>query len=362
MPSTEPASKRDQVVFACGDSEFALGDVIDGAHFRGEIEPIWKELLMRIEAERTAGNNSAELDSAELDSAAVAFRYRYDLITAEETEAWLEARGLTLADFSDYFAREQWGKTFGSNSRPNATRYEAASEDLRELLLVEVVMTGELDRMATRLAWRVAARAAVNEVGAEAIAEARKEFLERNVLSEAEIAPWLSELDRDQGWLDGIMEMEAAYRAGCASRLTAEACKRELGAVRLPMTRFQVELIELESHDAAREAFMCVRDDGMSMAEVAQEGRYPFHETEMVLEQIADDLQQKFLSLTPGSLLEPSPREDGFLLTRILSKREPTLEEPAVRARVEERILERHFADLSAGCIQWHLGLNNPSE
>ena len=43
-------------------------------------------------------------------------------------------------------------------------------------------------------------------------------------------------------------------------------------SLRLRLTRFEIERIELESRDAAKEALFCVREDGMSMEEVATEG------------------------------------------------------------------------------------------
>jgi len=362
MANSEPALKEDRVVFECGASSYTVDDVIDAAHFRGELEPFWQQLLLRAAAEKKASDNEAELDGSELDAAAIAFRYRYDLITAEETEAWLQARGLTLADFSDHFAREQWDKTFGSITKPEATPFIEASAEQRDLLVVDLTMTGELDRMATRLAWRVAAWDTAKEADATAIEEERKHFFKRSGVSSEKITHWLGGLYRDLAWFDGMIALEAAYSARCANGLTPEARHRELGSLRLPLTRFDVELVELESHDAAKEAYLCVRDDGMSMAEVAEEGRYPFHRTEMVLEQIADDLQQKFLSLTPGSVLEPAAREDGFLLTRIIAKKEPSLDDPDVLARVEQRILERHYTDIASGRIKWRLISNSFEE
>ena len=342
------------MIFTAGDSDYTVRDVIDAGWFRGKLEPWWKESLGRIEAVARAEEAGSELESSELDAAAVAFRYRYDLITAEETEAWLEGRGLNLTDFSEYFARTQWGRVLGK-AKTEQTTYADASAEERELFVVDLIMSGELDGLAERFSWQVAALTASGAPDEEQLAEARKTFLERNVLNEEEIAHWLSGLGRDQAWFDGMIALEAAFRARCATLLTEESRERELVALRLPLTRFEVELIELESRDAAMEAFMCVRDDGMSMEEVAEEGRYPFHQTEMVLEQISEDLQQKFLSLTPGSLLEPTPREDGFLLTKILEKKVPTLAEPDVRARVEQRIMERHFAELTSGRIHWRL-------
>jgi hypothetical protein len=331
-------------VFSCGGRDFTVRDVIDAAHFRGELEPFWRTLLLRQAAEEKAAATDAEPDETAIDEAAVAFRYQYDLITAEETEAWLEARGLTLSDFSEYFARVQWGEMFAGRIDPPAREFADARAEERELLAADLILGGDFDPLAARLAWRVAAFDAAN-------GEVKEEEQPLARLDAAAIG-------RDENWLQEMSQMEAAYRARCEQRLSAEARQRELGSLRLPLTRFDVEMIELESRDAASEAFLCVRDDGMSMQEVAEEGRYPFRRTELVLEQIPDDLQQKFLSSTPGSLLEPTAREDGYILTKLVQKKEPSLDDPEVRARVERRILERHFSDVSSGRIQWRIMMN----
>lgn len=328
-----PVSKESRVVFSCGAREFTVRDVVDAAHFRGEIEPFWRESRRRCQAEaRGLEDPNTNLEDAALEEAAIAFRYEHDLITAEETEAWLDARGLTLEDFSAYFARVEWDKIFGGRFTPENPAFEQASAEEREVLVIDLILSGKFDRLAAQLAWRVAA-------------------------SEADPPPQgygaAGQQEREE-----LPAMEAAYRRRCEQRLTPEALQRELSTVRLPMTRFAVEVVELESRDAAKEAFMCVRDDGMSMQEVAREGRYPFRRMELVLEQVPDEMQQKFLSLTPGSLLEPTPREDGYVLTRLLEKKEPTLDEADVRRRVEQRILQRHFTDLSSGRIQWRILMN----
>ncbi len=321
MASSVPVLKESRPVFSRGSRDYTVRDLIEAAHFRGEVAPLWQEFLRRKEAAARGEESDTELDGSVIDEAAIAFRYQYDLITAEETEAWLEARGLTLSDFSEYFARIEWGKIYAGRGEAPATPFEDANEEERDLFMVDLVLSGELDRMAQRFAWRVAASDDEN-----------------------------------------LEDLEAAYRSHCEQRLTKEARERELGAVRLPLTRFAVEMIELESRDAAREAFMCVRDDGMSMEEVAREGRYPFRRMELLLENIPDDMQQRFLSLTPGSLLEPTARDDGFVLTRLLQKNEPKLDDAAVRERVDQRILSRHFADLASGRIQWRIPPVNGAE
>src|SRR6476646_12096030 len=105
MEITESTSGLDLVVCACGEQEYTARDAIDAAIFRGQLDVKWKEFLHQVAAERRADELDLEADESAISSAAEAFRYEYDLITAEETEAWLANRGLTVDDFTDYFTR-----------------------------------------------------------------------------------------------------------------------------------------------------------------------------------------------------------------------------------------------------------------
>src|SRR5881296_4144664 len=112
MPTTESTSGLDLVVCACGEREYTARDAIDAAIFRGELDVKWKEFLHQVAAERQADELDVEPDESAISSAAEAFRYEYDLITAEETEAWLANRSLTFDDFSDYFTSHYWANAF----------------------------------------------------------------------------------------------------------------------------------------------------------------------------------------------------------------------------------------------------------
>jgi hypothetical protein len=153
-----------------------------------------------------------------------------------------------------------------------------------------------------------------------------------------------------------MVAIESAYRQRCRSVLLPQAYKNEISLLRLPLTRFETEVIELESHDAAQEARFCVTEDGMSMEEVASEGRYPFRNVDFLLEDLPPDLQQLFTSVSPGELLSPMPRGDGFELCRVIKKTEPDTEDPAVQERVEQRLLNRHFSELSSKHVERRLG------
>jgi len=119
-----------------------------------------------------------------------------------------------------------------------------------------------------------------------------------------------------------------------------------------------MEVIELDSKDAAREALLCVRDDHMAMEEVAREGRYPFSREQTLLEDIAPDVQQRFLSASAGDLMEPMELDGSYRLCRITGKKEPDPEDPSVRGRVDQRLLDRHFNEVASRHIRWDLLLS----
>src|SRR6516225_858433 len=356
MAITESTSGLHLLVCTCGEREYTARDAIDAAIFRGELDVKWKEFLDEVEAEKRADELELELDESAISSAAEAFRYEYDLITAEETEAWLANRGLTLDDFAGYLTREYYASTLQEEIIPDEIEYPSAEAELHQLFLAALILSGELDRMTGDLIVRLAARCAGKEPSSDATATEKQKFLHRNGIKSAQLASWLEQLERDSKWLDEMLAMEAAYQKHCDTLLVPEARQRELLALRLPLTRFETEMIEVESLDAAREVLFCVREDGMSMQEVATEGGYPYRRADFILEDLPVDAQHRFLSVSAGEMLKPLARGDGFELCRILKKIEPQPDDPKVKSRIDRRLLDRHFAELTSKYTQRRLG------
>ena len=347
MSSTESVSPYDVIVCACGTQEYTARDAVDAAVFRGELEEKWQAFLRHVAAEERADELELELDESAISAAAEEFRYRHDLITAEETERWLANRGVTFEEFSDYFARQYCVGAVDEAFSSERIAYTSAPQELRHLFIAELILSGALEDMTIKLMWRLAARCAGKEPTPDAIAAEKRKFLHRMGIEPAQLADWLGEMGRDSEWLNEMLTIEAAYGAHCDTLLVPQARQRELMALRLRLTRFEIELIELESQDAAQEALFCVREDGMSLEEVATEGRYPYQRADFLLEDLPADAQQKYLSVSEGDLLEPMARGDGFEVCRVIRKVEPRLEDPTVKLRIDQRLLNQYFSDLT---------------
>jgi len=355
MAITESASSLDLVVCACGAQESTARDAIDAAMFRGELDDKWEKFLRDVGAEDRADELDLDADQAAISAAAEAFRYEHDLITAEETEAWLANRALTLDEFSNYFTRQYYAGAVDEDAIPDEVEYQSASPELRQSFLADLILSGEFDRMATELIWRLAARCAESDPTPEAISVEERRFFERNEVKPTRLAEWLKKIGRDSKWFAEMLALEAAYRRCCEGILVPQARRRELTMSRMLLTQIEMEIIELESQDAAQEALCCVREDGMSMEEVAAEGRYPYRRVTFVLEEIPADAQQRFVSASAGHILGPIARGDGFELCRVIEKTEPQLDDQSVQSKINQRLLKRHFSELASRYIQRRL-------
>ena len=160
MSSTESVSPDKVIVCACGTHEYTARDAIDAAIFRGELEEKWQTFLGHVAAEERADELELELDESAISAAAEEFRYRHDLITAEETETWLANRGLTFGDFSAYFARQYCVGAVDEGYSSEPVRYVSAPQELRHLFMAELILSGQLDDMTVKLMRRLAARCA----------------------------------------------------------------------------------------------------------------------------------------------------------------------------------------------------------
>ncbi len=352
------ATERTIPVFVVGDRSWTVDDVIAAAGFRGELDEWWAQVRLMDRCESEAARRG-EAGEAALQLAVEQFRYERDLITAEETENWLEARGLTLDDFSDHFIRRHWMERLGSEMEMSAPSDLSVPFQHRDWLRIELLLSGGFEKMAVELSWRICV---VEKDAAgmmpERIEEERAGFLERTGAKTCE--DWCARHDRDRNWLEEMLAAEAAYRMEAKRVLTVPRGERMLHDLRMPLTRVELEILEVECLAVAREAVLCVREDGACLEEVAREGGYPFRRQEVLIESLAPELQQKALCAAPGEVLEPMARGDGFNLARVMRKTEPTLNDPEVRARIEREILEHHFRDLTASRVQWQPGFAPP--
>lgn len=345
------------VVLAAGDQRFDASDVMDAAWFRGELQPWWHELLVGLACERDAQESAP--DEEGLQSISEQVRYQHELITSEEAEAWLTARRLSLDDLTDYCHRRYWRERAPNHSPAEAIDFLAAGSDLRALFLKELLFAGTFKELARHLAWRVAADVAPS-ASPDGGKSQRADFFRRTGLEPLKLSESLQQIGRSGAWLESLIEAEACYAWHCTQICTTENRTRSLATLRLPLTWFEVEMIDLESEDAAREACFCLETDGLSMAELAGQEHYRIERREYLLEEFSEELQLRFLGAEKGQVRQITTFDHRFQVCRILDKREPTLADENVVRRVDAELITAHFDNLVSKRVVWLVKSDSP--
>jgi hypothetical protein len=294
----------DDEVFSVDGEPFSWRDVLAAAELRGAV-------AAAIEATRQglAGVAASEPSPEAVRDAAARFRYDRGLLAADELESWLARWRLSVADWTAHLAR---------SLRAGAQDTAAPPEELGNAAAVDAICGGLLEREATRLATD-AALAGLDTAGAS---------------------------DR----LERIAAAAGAARAELAASADVE---REIASRTLEWTRIDTEQLELADPDAAREAALCVRVDGRSLAEVAADCGVPATRRELYLEDAERERLPALLGANAGELVGPIERDGGFLLVQVHSRIRPSADDPALRRRAEADLVERAAERARETRVRW---------
>lgn len=311
------ASAVPLAVFRCGPRTFSIDDVFCAADCLGELSGFREAWAARERAAAAAAEAGQRADPDAVEQAVEAFRYERDLVSAEECERWLAARGLAPADLIESFTR-RW---LAERSEVVASSSGGGPPEawLRRDALLDVAF----DRWACALAARVAT-AAEQRLGWDACTVR---------------AAWC--------------ELEAAHRTVTARWLTSECRQRALAGEWLRFTRVEFTYAEFDSEGAAREAVLCAREDRLPLARVAEENGFPCRRAQEFLSGLAPSWAELLTGAQPGDLLLPPARQGDHVVLEFQARVEPTLTDSVVRGRIDEVLREQGLRECESRHIRW---------
>ena len=287
----EPIGVR--TAFTAEDRSYTWTEVVAAAEERGDVDALEREAVAGL-----AGLAQVTPDPKQVEVAGDDFRRRRRLLSADEMQAWLEHWGLTLGRWSDYLRRAiARGEAPGSaaNERPEP-----------EVLWAEAVCSAALNDWA----WKLAARTAVGG--------------------------------------------DAAYEALLRDAATPAAQARALEQHQVDWLRVDFELLELPAEGMAREAALCVRDDGLSVREVAERAGLQAATHSLLLRDAPEGLAEPLLSATPGDVVGPVAAGEAYAVALVRAKRPPAADDPVIQDLLEDEVPRRAVESEVNRAVKWH--------
>lgn len=325
-PSANPGAPTQWPAFRAGPRVFSIDDILTAAAWRGDLanfRSAWNERLLR-----AAGAHSAGLtpEPDDVEAATDAFRYARDLVSAEECERWLAQRGLVFDDLADSMTRRLQAELGDENqpSRQMEPDDDQDTDEIEERFRIDALLADEFTDWAHQLAWRIA------------------------LACEDHAMPSV-----DTALASVWQELEERFAAVSSTLTTPESRKRELAAQRLQLMHVEVVAAEFDNEAAAREAYLCSREDGMALAEVAAANGFPCHTYQSFLGDLPADWQQVLVSATPGDVTPPLTSDGNVVVLRLLAKREPSVDDETVCNRLNQDLRRQRFGELEAKHVRW---------
>ena len=305
-----PPGFAERPAFQCGDERFSWAEVHAASRLRGTWQAVEDGAVLGLACIHRMGFEAGTLAASEVVAATTRFRHERNLLSGDELEAWLEHWGLSAAAWRDYFRRALLRERWASDVDETARKFVVHDEELAEALWAEAICSGALEAAARRLAGDAGLAAAT------------------------EVTP-------PAGTAQRLALIQAAADEALAAAGTVEAIEREVAAHQLDWLRLDGWRLNLPNEDQAREAAMCVRQDGQPLAQVAADCAARLEALQVHMSDADGELGPLLLAAREGELIGPIAREGSYSLMVIDRKVRPDRADPETQRRATESVSRR---------------------
>ena len=302
-------------IFSLGDHRFDWSDVKVAAAVWGDWQDVERRARQGLAALRFLEADEREIEAERLEAASDDFRERRNLISAEEMTAGLDERGLDADEWIAVIERSLARERCAAEMDEIVATYPVEKEEIDAIAECESFCSGGADSAA----WKLAAVAAFAAAKGALEAPATENDAERESRN-GRLAALIEEL--------------------CAGAVTPDAVERMVELHRLDWTTVDCRLAAFGDEDAAREAALCVLEEGEDLAAIAESAGSRLDRSRFVLEDLPAELRQRLLSAEKGKLVGPIVLADRPTLLIVDDKRAPDAGETTVRERAERRLVD----------------------
>jgi hypothetical protein len=316
-----------QVALLFDDEEFSYRDVLAAAVISGS----WGEFAPR--AARHARPAPDHLESSQVKEQIERFRRSHHLEAASDLHKWLDLRDLSndqLSNFARWRAHEEGAD--GPFDIPEEPPEPSAWWS-------EAALAGDFGTWAEVL---------VGWLGAERLRLKTGDDQSARDLGDNEpvlAMPAFVSIDRDR--LRRIGEAKRAHDHCYKASPSEDALRSCLARNGLLWTELEYAQAEFGSVQAAREALLCVREDGEPLESVAERAGTEVRTTRALYRDLPPSLGALVVALIPGDCA--IHRESAIVLHRRVS---PTLEQPSTRQMAAEELAREAVEASVAGRVR----------
>lgn len=309
----DPHGDDQAIAFRVDEVDYRWAEVFAAARQNGDLDILHTEvrqaqaLLVMADADDSVASRKSEREAQR------AFRRARRLHAGEDLEAWLGERGVSLTQWRDYIRGQVLRHAHASQLDAVVEHHPPPDVAVRAALPVWGACSGAFARWASELATRVAVAHAV-----------------------CEDDPATSASPSGPGEPDQLDAGYARFAETVATRRRLEAL---VTSRYLEWLRVDCDLAVLPDEDVAREARLCVRDEGWSLSDATRAGRGSVHRKSLLMEEVDSETRPVLVGAREGALLGPLALPDAAMLVHVHRKTPPQLDDEEIAARATSELV-----------------------
>jgi hypothetical protein len=331
------------------DQPITLDDTLMELFVSGRWEHVSRRLRLGVSLEVIGHEPGDHTQRA----AEIAFRRRYRLLAADDLREWLDQRSISVSEWRDHIGRGVLADEFDDVAPPDLDGVEKL---VAEHAFHALLLDGELAAARDRLLAAMAAHQLLDDDHDVATATGPSDD-DIALARSAHDDPTLPLVSRD---LDELARIVSTVNVLRAARVRADGSAnardvRELIAERrLDWTRVVVDDVVVGTASAAREVMLCVRDDGLALAEVAARAGTSVGHHECTAAEAGSVVAPLLLAATIGVPLGPVADGERWKVFVLRARHVPDDADPEVWARATEAVVADRLSRHLVGRVTHH--------
>ncbi|MBX3175929.1 MAG: hypothetical protein KF886_01070 [Candidatus Hydrogenedentes bacterium] len=338
------------VLFTAGELCVTPPHVLSAAAFWGHLPTLLESSRHRLACLDSAAARAIEAPDKALQAASESFRRSRGLRTVQATEQWMAAWGVEVEAFTGYLEREALRAQIGDEAPAAADESRLAG-----VLWPDAVFGGQAASWLHPLAARAAVRC---EGGATDVPGSLFDPASSPGLAPDALRVWSDRLDLPATWFDELVAMEAGFLRFAERQQTPARLDAALRARWESLFVADIETASFPTEAAAREALLCITEDGEPMSAVCSVAGGSYQSGRAMLGDLPVGVRAHALSAPPDTLLPIFSQSGVYTVCRVRGKTEPSLDDPRIRSIVAGAVVSEAVQPLIQRHVAWSPGVS----
>lgn len=324
MNRVQTSQSKAMTLFTVENREFGWDEIVVAAQVWGEWQLLFESVRHSLACLRLAAQIGQLPSTAEMREAAKVFRYERNLISGDETQAWLHRWGMSVEEWMNCLRGQLLRKRWASRVNEIKATTPIVDADVAQVIKRYAVCAGKVDDWAQKLAGRAALAA------------------KSSVLIFSDRSP-----------RDLIERIEVEFERQRNQTISAKLIETKIFDHRLDWIHYECRYLWLADERVAQEAAWCVSEDGATLDEAANAAHGEVRQWNFYADEIEPDVRPYFVAARKGDLLGPLRFASGYPLFSVLQKRMPAAGDPEILSRAEQAIMTTLTAQAINERVRW---------